>query len=253
MSLYVNGTDIERVFVNGTEVHKLFCNGEKVWAHDIEFVGSTAASYSSTGTANASLSGIDVRAGDVMIAVTGMGSHTSSPLPNSPSGFSTIFSRSGGGSSTNALMRMSYRVATGSETNVSVSGTYSSSGGGVAVQIFRYVDTSNILDVSLTSFTGNTYTNNVNPRAITPVTQGAVIVAGGVSFSRGGGSASLSSNDLSSFRYAGGNGSSYGSVSGIGYRKWNGSGSYDPTSWSFSGDAGGANYMCATIALRPKY
>lgn len=253
MALSVNGTDIERVFVNGTEVHKLFCNNEKVWAHDIEFVGSTTAYYLGTSTATASLSGIDVRAGDVMIAVTGMGSHTSSPLPNAPSGFSSIFAKSGGASDTNALMRMSYRIATGSETSVSVSGTYSASGGGVVVQIFRNVDTSNPFDVSTTYLSGNTYTNNVNPRPITPVTEGAVIVAGGVAYSAIGASASLSSSDLSSFRYAGGHNSNFGSVSGIGYRKWNGSGAYDPTSWSFSGNAGGANYMTATIALRPKY
>lgn len=251
MSLYVDGTDIERVFVNGSEVHKLFCNGEKVWAHDIEYVGSVSTGFTGRATKTMSLSGIDVRAGDFMLAVTGNGSHTSSPIPSAPSGFTSKFYRSGGSSSRNAVMRLSYRIATGTETSISYYGNYS--GTACVIHIYRYVDTVNPFDVSLTALSGNTYTNNINPKPITPATQGALIVASGVAFSRSGASASLSSNDLSSFKHDGGSGDYYGCICGMGYRQWDGSGSYDPTTWSFSGDTGGANYMTATVALRPKY
>jgi hypothetical protein len=251
MSLIVDGQTIERVFVNGDEVYKVFANNEKVFAYEIEYIGSASTRYTGYGSASINVSSLDIRSGDIMICVLGNGNHTSRPVPNVPSGFSNLFSRSGGSSNRNALMRLSYRICNGSETSVSFTANHQ--GGGAVVQVFRNVDTSSPFDVGLTSLSGNTYNNNVNPRPITPITEGAVIVASGVAFTQFTTNPSLSSSDLSGFTYNGTAPSTYGSVSGMGYRRWNGSGTYDPTSWGFSGNTGGANYMTATIALRPKY
>ena len=263
MALYVGGTKINRVVANGTEMHKLYCNGTKVWGYDIEYVGSASIGYSSTGTKTISLAGIDIQPDDFMVCTISNGYHTSSPAPNVPTGFTSLFARSGGSNSTSAIIRVAYKVATGDETLVSFSANISTSGGGAVVHIFRYVDTTNPFDVESTSFSGNTYTNNVNPIAITPVTEGSVILVAGVCYAQQGGS--WTTTDLLNFKqgsgyysaYGGGDDNPltyyYGSAAGMGYLKWNGNGTYDPQSWTFSGYTGGANYMCLTMALRPKY
>lgn len=261
MALYVSGTKINKVVANGTEIHKLYCNGTKVWGYDIEYVGSASIGYSSTGTKTISLAGIDIQPNDFMVCTISNGYHTSSPAPNVPTGFTSLFARSGGSSSANAIIRVAYKVATGDETSVSFSANISTSGGGAVVHIFRYVDTTNPFDVESTSFSGNTYTNNVNPIAITPVTEGSVILVAGVCYARKGGS--WTTPDLLNFTQASGYYSYYdsefgemyyhGSAAGMGYLKWDGNGVYDPLAWTFSGYSADANYMCLTMALRPKY
>lgn len=128
-------------------------------------------------------------------------------------------------------------------------GTRSSTDAGtVAVQVWRGVNATTPLDVAATTATG---LNTVlcNPPAITPVTSGAVIVAGGA----GGhvdGIQTYSSSDLTGFRSVGSDDSNDVTI-GLGYKVWT-SGAFDPAQFTRGGaDSVSYSWAAVTLALRP--
>jgi len=130
-----------------------------------------------------------------------------------------------------------------------VGGTLSSSdSGAVAVQVWRGVNSTTPFDVTeATQTTINTVL--CNPPAITPVTPGAIIVAGGVG-THTFGVATYSSSNLTGFQTAGANGT-YDATVGLGYHAWT-SGSFDPAQFTFSGtDNTNNSWAAVTLALRP--
>lgn len=254
MSLIVNNTSIKGVFVNNTPIGFVYVNGNLVLDTGIQFIGSASASYSNKTTTLISLSGIDIQAGDVIVCASSNGYHTTSSKPLYPSGFTGIFSRTCGGGDTNASLSASYRISNGSETSVSLTSgsNLSSAGGGGVIQVFRNVDTSNIFDVSIAYDPNrNNYTSNANPYPITTARNGAVVVAmgSGVTFSS---SISYSNGGLDGFIHKAGMGSSFGSIVGMGYKKLDTAGYYNPAAWGTS-PYQGYNYESVTIALRPMY
>ena len=122
--------------------------------------------------------------------------------------------------------------------------------GAAAVQVWRGVNTTTPLDVTQTTATG-TASVLCNPPAITPTTNGAIIVSGGAGVHNSVSVGTFSSADLTNFISAEGKDGSDATI-GLGYKVWT-SGSFDPAAFTFStADSGSASWAAVTLALRPK-
>lgn len=253
MALYVNGTKIKSVYANGVKLSQLYGNGVKVWNSEVEYVGGVSQNVIGTTTYTIDTSSIGIQSGDMIIVANSNGYHTSSPFPPVPTGFTSLFYRSGGSSSRNAILRVSYMRATSAVTSITVPNgcAISSSGGGVVVHVFRNVNATTPFDTALTSLSGNTNTNNVNPLPITTVTDGSMIVAAGCSFSSPNAGAYTAAGNMIGMKYGTGSSTNYGSTCGMAYYLNGTAGTFDPTSWTYTGPTSGANHMTCTIALRP--
>lgn len=118
----------------------------------------------------------------------------------------------------------------------------------VAVQVWRNVNSGTPFDVTRTLATG---TNSVlcDPPAITPITNGAVIVSGGAG-AHDRGIQTYSSSDLTDF-LSGGNADLYDVTIGLGYHLWT-SGSFNPAAFTFSNTSNiSFSWAAVTLALRP--
>lgn len=122
----------------------------------------------------------------------------------------------------------------------------------VHISVFRGVDASTPLDVTSTTATGID-TGNVDPAAITPITDGNVIAifgSDGISttartFTTG------SVAYMSGFMQASGAGSSQGTLSGTGYVTGQPANtSYNPAAWTISADGISNSWAALTVALR---
>jgi hypothetical protein len=146
---------------------------------------------------------------------------------------------------------VAYKVmgSTPDSTFVLTGGTvHTSDAGAVVVQVFRGVDTALPFDVTTATATGDN-DGRASPPAITPATDGALIVAGGAG-GHNGGSAVYSSSDLTAFRSVGQD-DSYDVTVGAGYYKWT-SGAFNPARFTDSGlNSTLASWAAATLALRP--
>ncbi len=123
-------------------------------------------------------------------------------------------------------------------------------GGAIAIQVWRGVDPYLPRDVAVTTSTAGTGVL-VDPPSITPVTSGAVILAGGVG-AHTAGIQTFSSSDLSGFITSGSTNAANVDVTiGLGYKTWTG-GAFNPAAFTFS-TANDVNYSDtgATLALRP--
>ncbi len=155
--------------------------------------------------------------------------------------------------SQDANLVVAYKVMGGTpDTTVTVSATgASTSGGAIAIQVWRNVDTTLPLDVAAVTATG---INSVlcNPPAITPSTAGAVIVAGGAG-AYAAATNTYSSSDLTGFISAGSANVTSDAVVGVGYKVWT-SGAFDPAAFTFSDtDSLAYSWAAVTLALRPVY
>jgi hypothetical protein len=125
----------------------------------------------------------------------------------------------------------------------------SSDAGAVAVQVWRGVDAVTPLDVTSTTATT---TNSVlcDPPAITPITNGAIIISGGAGAHNEGADGTFSSSDLTDFRTVGSNDTNDVTI-GLGYKIWT-SGEFDPAQFTFSeADSTSFSSASVTLALRP--
>lgn len=146
-------------------------------------------------------------------------------------------------------LRVAYKFVSGDiETTFGPTGN-SSDGGATAVRVFRGVDPTTPLDVSVTTATGS---NSIlaNPPAITPATAGSVIacfVAGGHLF----GTQTFSSSDLTDFINVTGNDVTDVTLGSGLKTDWT-SGAFDPDPLSFTfADDVVFSWAAITIALRP--
>jgi hypothetical protein len=153
--------------------------------------------------------------------------------------------------STNLVVAYKFMGATPDSTFVLTGGTLNAAdAGAVTVQVWRNVSTSSPFDVTYQSATAP---NSVlcNPPAITPTTEGSVIVAGGAG-AHNDGSRNYSSSDLSSFIRTSGVDTNDVSI-GAGYKQWY-SGSFNPAAFTFSGtNSTSFSWAAVTLALRPNY
>ncbi len=122
-------------------------------------------------------------------------------------------------------------------------------GGAIAIQVWRGVDPYLPLDVVSTTATGID-TVLCNPPSITPITAGAIILAGGAG-GHAAGVHTYSSSDLTSFISSGSANVTNDATVGLGYKTWT-SGAFDPAAFTFSGSDGtGYSWAAVTLALRP--
>lgn len=140
------------------------------------------------------------------------------------------------------------KLLTAADTSITLSQTFNTNNGGaVAAHVFRGVDSLNPLDTAVqTSITLNT--SEAAPPAITPVTPGAWVVAGGA----GAGSATgiFTSADLAGFRTEQSL-DFYKTTIGAGYVA-KAAGTVNPAPFSFTGVVSSFDAAAAvTLALRP--
>jgi hypothetical protein len=227
-------------------------------AGGIEYVGSYMQSFVGT-TSNVTVSLTSLTgglssapaAGDLVIVYFGTGSTANRDLVIS--GYTEIVELySNDTYDTNLAVAYKFMGGTPDTSFVLTGGTLNiDDAGAVGVQVWRGVDATTPLDVTRTTATG-VDTCFCNPAAITPVTDGAVIVAGGAS-----------GNDISSIvpiPYSISNLTDFRSVArgdvndvtiGLGYHVWT-SGAFDPTEFRTPGaDSARASWAAVTLALRP--
>lgn len=123
----------------------------------------------------------------------------------------------------------------------------------IAIHVWRGIDTSNPIDVTTTTATG-TDASDPNSPAITPVTQGAIVLSIGASGLAGVVTLTNQPTGYSNtvFLSSDGGGGSYPALIGIASKAWSGSGAEDPDNWDYSNSSSTSNsWAAATVALRP--
>lgn len=188
-------------------------------------------------------------AGDIVIVYFGTGSNTNQNLV--VSGFTEVTELfSGASEDTNLAVAYKFMGATADTSFTLTGGTGSTSdAGAVAVQVWRGVSQVTPLDVSPTTATG---INSVlcDPPAITPTTNGSIIVSGGAGAHDNENARTYSSSNLSAFISLG-RGDTYAVTIGLGYHIWT-SGAFDPAQFTFSDtDKDTYSWAGVTLALRP--
>ncbi len=225
----------------------------------IQFVGGAittkvgASSGTSTLAINSGLTGgiaSGVSSGDFVLAVFGTGSTANRTL--SITDGTTDYTLAGSQLYSNASgrdtnLRVAYKRVT-SDTSITFGPTGDAAdAGAMAAYVFRGVDPTTPLDVTVTTATG-TGAASPNPPAITPATAGAFIVCIGAA-GHSAGTETFSTSGLVDFLTAGQNDTNDVTL-GIGHKDDWSSGAYDQA--AFSGPFGFTESWAAmTIALRP--
>lgn len=146
-----------------------------------------------------------------------------------------------------SLTMCRYKFCSG-DSSVVVGPTGSSGNVGQAfVFVFDGVDQTTPSDVTPTTFSSSA--GDVNPASITPSTAGAYIVIGGGGSHLQASGETLTSSDLTDFRYLNDSTIVEDGIGGAGHKAWT-SGAFDAATWTFS--TGSTNASTAiTVAIRP--
>lgn len=121
----------------------------------------------------------------------------------------------------------------------------------VAVHVWRGIDAGNPIDATTTTATGIN-TSVSNPPSITPVTEGAVILAVGAAAYRESLSVTSAPSGYSNLSVSDGDaGAGIKGYSAISSNSWSGSGAEDPGSYSVTPINSRSAWCAATVALRP--
>jgi hypothetical protein len=136
------------------------------------------------------------------------------------------------------------------DTQLTASATLNAAdAGAVVVQVWRGVDTVFPLDVTSTTAT-SLNSALCNPPAITPITAGSVIVAGGAA-AHTQGVITFGSSNLSNFTTLGGPDSTNDVTVGVGSKQWT-AGAFDPAAFTFgAADSTNFSWAAVTLALSP--
>lgn len=228
----------------------------------IQYVGGTTAAItgSTATTTNVSLTGLTgglasaPAANDLVIVYYGVGSTADRTIGVGTTGYTEV-AELYANDTFDTNLSVSYKtMGVTPDTQVTVSATGATAdAGAVAVQVWRYIDTnvSTPLDVAVVTATG---TNSVlcDPGAITPITPGAMIIAGGAgAHSRG--VATYSSSDLRNFITIGGPDSTNDVTVGMGSRAGQANTAFNPAAFTFSGtDNAQFSWAAVTLALTPR-
>jgi hypothetical protein len=230
----------------------------------IQFVGGATAakagatSGTSTIALNSGLTGglaSAVSNDDLVIAVFGTGSAADRALSitDGSTDYTLIGSELNSSDNCNTNLRVAYKFVSG-DTATTFGPTGNTSDAGVmAVYVFRGVDPTTPLDVSVTTATG-TNTMLANPPSITPATAGAFIVCLGV----GGHDnnqeppATFASSDLEDFLTRNAD-DIFRATIGIGHKSDWTSGAFDASQFTLAAgnDSTAYSWAAMSIALRP--
>jgi hypothetical protein len=232
----------------------------------ISFVGGATAGKAGATSGDSTIAldsgltggiGTAVAAGDFVIAVFGTGSNTDRgtlAITDGTIDYELIGAELFSSDSWDANLRVAYKfMGETPDASTTFGPTLDAAdAGAMAVRVYRGVDPTTPLDVAAVQATG-TDTAQADPPAITPVTDGAVIVCVGAGGHSRGSAGSYSSSDLTAFQVQSANDSN-DAVIGVGHKTDWTSGEFDAAAFTFSGGAGdGTSYSwCATtLALRP--
>jgi hypothetical protein len=224
----------------------------------ISYIGGTTLGFLGTSsTTDVSLTSLtggvnsSPQEGDLVVVYYGVASVASEPLGISVGSSYTNLGETFQEDTYSVSMAVAYKfMGSTPDAAVTLSQTFNIAYAGAAViHVFSGVDTTTPMDVTST-VADSPSTAIPNPPAITPVTAGAWIVAGGA----GGhidGTDTYASSDLSSFRTVGSN-DTYDVSLGAGlYSEWT-SGPFNPAAFTWTGaNTDSYSSVARTIALRP--
>lgn len=211
--------------------------------------GVTSPQNGATGTRAISLAGLGVQPNDMVIVAYERGGIVDKTA-TTISGYTTIASLFADNATEDSNLIVAYKfMGPTPDTDVVIPRTgFITDSEAVAIQVWRGIDTNNPLDVA--AVTNTQLTSGIpNPPAITPVTEGAIIVvAAGTAHS--GGADTFGATYLNNFLTVGGNDDNDTTV-GMGWLTWPG-GAYDPAAWTFTqADSTTYSSNSVTFALRP--
>jgi hypothetical protein len=231
----------------------------------IAFVGSKTTSYLATADHSVSLTDLVDSSGatatlaqnDFVIVAVSFGVSASPDVTfTAPSGWTQECDLFGGDTAAINFTAFSKKMGATPDTAVLCPGANNGNDKvSVVIHAFRGVDTTTPHDVANVTATG-VDSGLPDPAAITPVTSGALIyVAGGASTGSTTGAPLTNPGDLdigtnhfvSIFAESG----AEGSVTGAGFVAWNGSGAFNPATWSGNWVSTTLAWCALTMALRP--
>lgn len=231
---------------------------------NITFVGGAIAGKAggTSGTSSITLSSgltggsrASVQEGDLVVGILSSGATSDvSLIIQDPSSNNYTLAGSelySNGTTYDANLRVAYKRM-GASPDAST--LFGASGSGIAgavsaVVVFSGVSSSTPLDVAVVTATG-TGANYPNPGAVTPITQGAVIIGVGT-MTEGLGSASISNGgSWGSFYYAEGSDDDDNHL-GVGVKTDWTSGEFDPAAFGGSGANASGAWAAITLVLRP--
>lgn len=194
-----------------------------------------------------------VEAGDLVIAVFGVAATASATLSitDGTTNYTQVGNQLYADDTSDALMRVALKFMGETPDSATTFGptTNNAWGGATAVYVLSGIDPSTPLDVAVVETSG-TDGCRPEPGAITPVTDGALIVVAGVGgYSASGGGTDYTSPDLSGFLSGVGHDNDDAQL-GIGYHAWT-SGEFDPATFTDGSSNSGSSWVAMTIALRP--
>lgn len=202
---------------------------------------------SGSSSANISMNITQAQEGDIIILCYGWNSTSDGSPSVVTSGYTTV-AELYSNDVYDANLLVAYKAFTGTP-DATVEVAFGADPTVLLYQIWRGVDLTTPMDVAATTATG-TNTDRVNSPAITPVTDGAVILSLGIGAadSSAGLTTPSGMENGASQEQSGAGGSVSANIAY--YSDWV-SGAYDPAAWS-GGSNGAEDSWCAvTIALRP--
>jgi hypothetical protein len=228
----------------------------------ITYVGGTTGNSTSPSSADyavslTSLSGGVASApatGDIVIVCTSNCRTTDVDVGVSTAGYTELCDLFEGNDDRKTNMAVSYKImGVSPDTSVTCIGSGSADYCGTAsIQVWRSIDQTTPIDVTITTATGIN-TGNANSPTITPVTSGAVVL----SLAGIGSDITLFSSITEPSGYSNkvainseGSGYDHGSTCGIASKVWSGSGAEDPGAWTVVTSATSMSWCAATVVLR---
>lgn len=227
-------------------------------AAGISIVGWKGVGANSGGSANIDLTALvdgiasAATTGDEVILIAG-GSSGIDTAPGGPDGtwteiIANIFINDTFKSNLRAWRK---RMGAVPDTSVTVSLVNNSAGGGGAIAfVARGVDAATPLDVAVVT-TSDVNSAMVNPPAITPVSAGALILAGGFGSSDTTPTAFTGPSNMTGFHQAQGAGSTRGGVIGAAVKTDWTAGAFDPDPFTGGETSASCSWIGFSIALRP--
>jgi len=221
----------------------------------ISYVGGATIGTSGVSTVNLSLtaltggSGSVPQPGDVVFILNTIGGTTDLNLGvTAPTGYTELFDLYGN-DTYDVNFSLSYKVMGSTpDTSVTCTGTTGATAVTCLAYVWRGVDTSTPLDVTSTSATGIDLAIPDAP-AITPVTQGAMVLAFGGS--SGYDTAVTVPTGYSNGVHIAGTDTTNDAVSTAAAKLWSGSGAENPAVWGGWTTSTNNTWIAATVALRP--
>ena len=244
--------DITAYHVAGTPASYAITASEgtgTVSAANLTYVGGTTGSGTSAAY-DVSLSGLGIQQNDIVVVATGFASTTNGDPGVNTTGYTEVADLYSD-DTRDANLAIAYKVQGATpDTSINVNGSGSATDSAVtAVHVWRGVDTTTPIDVTITTATGIN-TGTFDSPSITPTTTGAIVLSLGLGTSLNARTSPTAptgyGNQVNDSTDPGN-----AAVVGIASKAWSGSGAEDPGSWGNLSTAVADSWAAATLVLRP--